>query len=177
LCRLWRVAPHHAPLDAIAQGLGADVPVCLHGEPSFIGGIGEHREPAPALPPAGLVLVNPGIPLATPAVFAKRSGAFSEPARFQAPPRDAAELAGLLAARRNDLTEAAVTLVPEIADVLAALSNSPGCLLARMSGSGATCFGLYAGQAAAEAAASWLAARAPAWWIVPTRLAGRDDTE
>lgn len=171
LCRLWRIAPHDAPLDAIVQGLGADVPVCLHGEPSFIGGIGERREPAPALPPAGLVLVNPGIPLATPAVFARRSGAFSEPARFAASPRDAAELAELLAARRNDLTGAAVTLVPAIAEVLAALSNSPGCLLARMSGSGATCFGLYADKAAASDAASWLAGRAPSWWIVPTGLA------
>ncbi len=86
-------------------------------------------------------------------------------------PRDAAGLAAALAGRRNDLETAAIGLVPEIATILQALAASPGCRLARMSGSGATCFGLYDGPETAEAAASWLDGRGTRWWIKPTRLA------
>jgi 4-diphosphocytidyl-2-C-methyl-D-erythritol kinase len=170
LCALWNVRPDRAVLDAIAVTLGADVPVCLDGRPAFIGGIGEHRDAAPRLPPAGLVLVNPRVPLATPAVFRNRSGAFSPPGRFASAPADARALATLLRERRNDLTGPARGLVPAVGDVLAALEVSPGCLLARMSGSGATCFGLYADRAAAAAAAEILN-KAPDWWVQPTALA------
>lgn len=171
LSDLWAVRIDPARLMMLAQGLGADVPVCLAGRAAFIGGVGEKVEPAPALPPAGLVLVNPRVPLATPSVFKARSGAFSMPARFSTLPRDVGELAALLRERTNDLTDAAVALVPAIKDVLDVLAASPGCLLSRMSGSGATCFGLYADEAGARKAAAWIAARAPAWWIAPTRLA------
>jgi len=171
LCRLWQVTPPRDVLDAIAIKLGADVPVCLDGGTAFIGGVGERRDPSPRLPATGLVLANPGVPLATPAVFAKRSGAFSEAARFTTPPRDVGDLAALLRERRNDLTEAATALVPAVRDILAALEASPGCLLARMSGSGATCFGLYADRGAAVAAAALLK-RNPGWWVLPTALAG-----
>lgn len=170
LCALWAVRPGGAVLDALAAKLGADVPVCLDGKAAFISGIGEQRAAAPKLPAAGLVLVNPGIPLATPAVFAKRTGPFSPPARFGAAPEDAAGLAALLRERRNDLTEAATSLVPEIRAVLAALAASPGCLLARMSGSGATCFGLYADRRAAEGVAASLK-KESGWWVRPTALA------
>ncbi len=170
LCRLWTVAPDGVPLDAIALELGADVPVCLDAKASFIGGIGEQREAAPPLPEAGLVLVNPRIPLATPQVFARREGRFSSAARFAAAPRDAAGLAALLRARTNDLTAAACAIVPAVRDVLDAVSASRGCLLARMSGSGATCFGLYADASAANAAAASLAQARPDWWVAPTRL-------
>jgi 4-diphosphocytidyl-2-C-methyl-D-erythritol kinase len=173
LCRLWNVAPRLEVLDAIAIKLGADVPVCLDGRTAFLGGIGERRDAAPRLPAAGLVLINPGVPLATPAVFAKRTGAFSQPARFKSAPRDAGDLAALLRERRNDLTEAAIALAPAVRDALAALEASPGCLLSRMSGSGATCFGLYAGRAAAEAAAAALR-RNQGWWALPTALAGQE---
>jgi 4-diphosphocytidyl-2-C-methyl-D-erythritol kinase len=170
LCRLWDMRPERDTLDAIAVKLGADVPVCLDGTASFLGGIGERRDAAPRLPAAGVVLVNPGIALSTPAVFAKRAGAFSAPARFVEAPRDAAGLAAVLRRRRNDLTEAATALVPAIRDVLAVLDATPGCLLARMSGSGATCFGLYADRAAARDAAAFLAGRQRGWWVVPTAL-------
>jgi 4-diphosphocytidyl-2-C-methyl-D-erythritol kinase len=170
LCALWEVRPGRAALDAIAVKLGADVPVCLDGRPAFIGGVGEQRDAAPRLPPAGLVLVNPGIPLATPAVFRSRSGAFSPPGRFTSAPADARELASLLRDRRNDLTGPALGLVPAIGDVLAALEASPGCLLARMSGSGATCFGLYADRAIADVAAKALK-KGRGWWVQPTALA------
>jgi 4-diphosphocytidyl-2-C-methyl-D-erythritol kinase len=118
------------------------------------------------------MLVNPGIPLSTPAVFRVRSGPFSAAARLgeDAKPSDAAAFAGLLSGRHNDLTAPALSLVPEIGDVLEALSGTPGCLLARLSGSGATCFALYADPASAGAAAGKLASAHPGWWIVPGRL-------
>ena len=125
--------------QGLAQSLGADVPVCLFGETAWLGGIGEAVAPAPTLPPCAVVLANPGVSLATSAVFKARVGAFSEPARFEAPPADAAALARLLEARRNDLAAPAIALVPEIAQVLRALEAEPGTLIARMSGSGATC--------------------------------------
>ena len=170
LSGVWHLPHDFEMLQKVARQLGADVPVCLYRRPAFLGGIGEELEPAPALPAAGLVLVNPGIPLSTPTVFAQRSGPFSQPSRFAAAPRDAAALAAVLRERRNDLTEAAVALVPAIRDVLAALEGSRHCLLARMSGSGATCFGLYADRDAAERAAAALAAKAPGWWVLPTSL-------
>jgi 4-diphosphocytidyl-2-C-methyl-D-erythritol kinase len=147
------------------------VPVCLAGHTSFMGGIGEEIAPAPPLPRCGLVLVNPLIALPTPAVFKRRSGPFSAPARFAVPPRDAAALAALLAGRGNDLAAPARALVPAIDEVLAALGASPGCLIARLSGSGATCFGLYADEPAAARAGAWIAARARGWWVQPTALA------
>ena len=165
LAALWRASLSDAALDELALALGADVPVCLRPRASFVGGIGERVEPAPALPPAALVLVNPGVALPTAGVYARRTGDFSAPARFSEPPADAAALAALLVARRNDLTDAAQSLVPAIADVLAALAATDGALLARMSGSGATCFALYADAGAAEAAAQSLALAHPQWWV------------
>ena len=135
-----------------------------------MGGIGTEIAPAPALPPAGLVLVNPGIGLSTPAVYRARRGDFSPPARFAELPADAAALAALLAERGNDLTEAAISLVPEIATVLSAIWADGSCLLARMSGSGATCFGIYADVDTATAAASALKRDHPGWWVAPGRL-------
>ena len=173
LARLWRLDIAADELARLGLGLGADVPACL-GQPApvFAGGIGEALAPAPRLPPAGLLLVNPGIALPTPAVFRVRAGGWSRPARFEEAPGDAARLAGLLAERRNDLEPAAISLVPEIGRVLAALRVLPGALLARMSGSGATCFGLFASEAAARAGAAAVAARNPNWWVAPARLRG-----
>jgi 4-diphosphocytidyl-2-C-methyl-D-erythritol kinase len=172
LCRLWAIAPGAPVLDRLGRSLGADVPVCRHGRGAFIAGIGEVIEPAPALPAAGIVLVNPGIALPTPDVFRRRSGGFTPAARFAETPGDAAGLARLLAARRNDLSAAAIELVPAIAGVLASIEQSPGCLLARMSGSGATCFGLYADQGAARTAARWLSGRPGNGWVAPSVLVG-----
>ena len=97
-------------------------------------------------------------------MFAARSGGFGEAGRFAPMPRDAAGLAGALLPLRNDLTEPATRLVPEIGEVLAALARLPGALIARMSGSGATCFALFADRAAAEHARRELAAAEPRWW-------------
>jgi 4-diphosphocytidyl-2-C-methyl-D-erythritol kinase len=172
LCELWGVAPPADRLSALSLAVGADVPVCLAGRAAFVGGIGERLAPAPALPPAGLVLVNPGVAVDTPAVFAARSGGFSAPARFDAPAADAAALADLLKARRNDLTAPAIGLAPAIRDALAALAVLPGALIARMSGSGATCFALFADLAAAATAAALLRRRRPGWWVAAADLIG-----
>jgi 4-diphosphocytidyl-2-C-methyl-D-erythritol kinase len=162
--RLWRRPIDRSALAALALRLGADVPACLEAGPVWVGGVGERIEPATGLPAAGIVLVNPRRMLPTAAVFRAFASPFSASGRFAAMPRDAAGLCAALAGRRNDLTEAALTLVPEIALVLRRLAQLPGALLARMSGSGATCFALFADRAAAVAAAGVVARAEPSWW-------------
>jgi 4-diphosphocytidyl-2-C-methyl-D-erythritol kinase len=172
LAALWQVRLGDPELAAIAGELGADVPVCLLARTAWLGGIGERIEAAPTLPPVGIVLVNPRIALPTPAVFKARRGPFTPAGRFDERPRDAAALAALLDARRNDLTDAAIGIVPAIAEILTALSATAGVRLARMSGSGATCFALYDGIAAAREAADRLGAQYPGWWAAAGRLIG-----
>lgn len=155
-------------LAALALSLGADVPVCLAGRPARMSGVGERLAPLPPLPPLWLVLVNPGVPVSTRACFAALAGRFG--ARMDDPPSagwpDAAALARWLAAQRNDLEPPARRLAPPVDSALAVLATTPGCLLARMSGSGATCFGLYADATAAGAAADRIGGANPAWWVV-----------
>jgi 4-diphosphocytidyl-2-C-methyl-D-erythritol kinase len=170
LSDLWRITPKPGALAKLALALGADVPVCLAGKAAQVSGIGETIAPAPPLPRAPLVLINPLKPLPTPAVFKARTGSFSKPSPLATTPRDARDLADALAARRNDLTDAAIGLVPEIATILVALEAQPGCLLARMSGSGATCFALFARDEDARAAAAALRAAKPGWWVVASEL-------
>ncbi len=162
ICRLRGRA---VPEAALTAPLGADVPACLIGHPLRMQGIGERVEPLSGLPPAHLVLANPGVSLATPAVF--RALRRSDGAPLPPLPwfTDVAGLARYLAACRNDLEDAACALEPVIGEVIAALGDQPGCLLARMSGSGATCFGLFADRAAATAAAAALRHRRPGWWV------------
>jgi 4-diphosphocytidyl-2-C-methyl-D-erythritol kinase len=167
LRQLWSADLPQARLDALALELGADVPVCLHGRAAFMGGIGEAIAPSPPLPKLPLVLVNPGVPVATAEVFRARRGEFSRPGRFDEPPADVAALARLLASRRNDLTDAAIAIAPAIAHVLHAL-DAEGSALARLSGSGATCFGIFADAAAAQTAARRIAAAQPRWWVRAT---------
>jgi 4-diphosphocytidyl-2-C-methyl-D-erythritol kinase len=176
LAELWQLAPAPEDLAAIGLKLGADVPVCLAARTARLEGIGERIGPAPSLPAAPIVLVNPGVGLPTPQVFRARRGSFSAGAGAQGvlarSPADVRELAEALEGTGNDLTAPAITLLPVIAEVLAALEATPGRLLARMSGSGATCFALFADDAAASAAASAIAAAHPGWWSVATRLKG-----
>jgi 4-diphosphocytidyl-2-C-methyl-D-erythritol kinase len=175
LAALWRLSPAPEDLQRLALTLGADVPVCLEARGARLEGIGERISPIPALPPAPIVLVNPGIGLATPKVFAERTGPFSPgpgPAGVlrDGVPADAAALAEALKPYGNDLMAPAIRLLPVIAEMLQALEAAPGCLLARMSGSGATCFALFATDDAAERAAATLSQANPAWWAVATRL-------
>jgi len=161
LNRAWRLGWDGGRLRMVAAPLGADVPVCVESRPARMAGVGELIGPAPGLPALALLLVNPGVALATPSVFRARQGGFSPPASLPAAWADAAAMADDLRRLGNDLEAAAVGLCPPIAEVLAAIAGRPGCLLARMSGSGATCFGLFAHAAAARAAA---AAMPAAWW-------------
>jgi 4-diphosphocytidyl-2-C-methyl-D-erythritol kinase len=174
LARLWKLKLPQDELHTIAAALGADVPICLHRRPAFIGGIGEMIEDAPLLPDAGFLLVNPRIALATQSVFKNFTGPRSAAARFREAPRDAGALAAILESRRNDLTQAAVALVPEIGTVLAALARLKGARLARMSGSGSTCFALFEDLATAEAAARELAPQFPGWWVQSAPLLSAD---
>jgi len=163
LSRFWGVAPAADDLLPLAAKLGADVPVCLGSKSAIMSGIGEVLEPAPTLPDAGILLVNPGVAVSTPAVFRARAGGFTEAARFPAAGwSDPQALAAALGGTRNDLEAPALALAPEVADALTALAALPGCLLARMSGSGATCFGLFPSAAAAAEAAERV--RRPGWW-------------
>lgn len=172
LLQLWQVSLDGERLRRLALALGADVPMCLSGLPAFVGGIGERIDPAPDLPPFALVLVNPRVELPTARVFAQHAGPSSQSARFDGErPADARALAGMLARRRNDLSAAATATAPEVATVLRALAATPGVLLSRMSGSGATCFGLYETPAAAVVAARVLAAQHPGWWIEAASVA------
>jgi 4-diphosphocytidyl-2-C-methyl-D-erythritol kinase len=166
LARFWGVALPPEAMHRLALGLGADVPVCLAGRAARMGGIGEVLAPVEALPPLGLVLVNPLVACPTPAVFRARaaSGAGFSPA--DAVPastmRTPAAFAAALAVSGNDLEAPAIAVAPVIAGVLSSLRARPGCLLARMSGSGATCFGLFAD--AAEAARVAASLPDAGWW-------------
>jgi 4-diphosphocytidyl-2-C-methyl-D-erythritol kinase len=168
LVALWGIPEDSVDLQALGLTLGSDVPACLLAHTTYAGGIGEVLEEAPKLPKAGIVLVNPGVALVTSSVFQARRGGFNPPDRFTKAPKDAASLAKLLAERDNDLTDAAIRLCPIIRSVLSALETAPGCHLARMTGSGATCFGVFDDLAAAQAAAD--AVERDGWWVAPTEL-------
>lgn len=176
LLRLWQAQLPATELAALALRLGADLPMCLESRAAFVGGIGEVIDPLPSLPRCWLVLVNPGVAVATPQVFRARTGPVSPPGRFAAPPADAAQFASLLAHCSNDLAPPAIRLCPVIGEVLAALAGCDGALLSRMSGSGATCFALFADAALASAAAARIAADHPDWWVTATRIAGEQDS-
>jgi 4-diphosphocytidyl-2-C-methyl-D-erythritol kinase len=154
------------PEAAVLAELGADVPVCLDPVPQRMRGRGERLERVAGLPPVWLVLANPGLAVATPAVFAALDRRDNPPMPAVLPAwADAAALAAFLRGQRNDLEAPARVVAPVIGEALAALAAQGGCLLARMSGSGATVFGLFAARAGAEAAAARLARSEPGWWV------------
>jgi 4-diphosphocytidyl-2-C-methyl-D-erythritol kinase len=170
LNRLWRLGLSAADLAPLAAELGADVPVCLASRPARMQGIGETLEPIDGLPDLALLLVNPRRPVATAAVFAGLAGPFGPPPDLGPPPGERSLLLAWLRARANHLEAPAGRLLPEIGEVLDALASQPGCALARMSGSGATCFGLFEDPALAPAAAT-LAKAHPEWWVATTTTA------
>lgn len=162
LAELWDLKD--LDLRPLAQKLGADVPACLAGQPCRVTGIGEVLTPLPKLPPATLLLVNPLVPSPTAPVFAARRSGFSAALHPTAEHfADASALAGLVREGGNDLTEAAVRLVPAIGQVLQALARLQP-LASAMSGSGATCFALFGAAAEAAAAAARLRGEEPRWW-------------
>ncbi|MDO8379790.1 4-(cytidine 5'-diphospho)-2-C-methyl-D-erythritol kinase [Phenylobacterium sp.] len=165
-----------AELEAVAASLGADGAACLWGRPVLAEGRGERLSPAPGLPILEAVLVNPGVTVSTPEVYRRfdAGGAFGE---VEPPPMPEAfesveELAGWLVSTRNDLEAPAVALAPAIGDVLATLADEPEALIARMSGSGATCFALCQSEVEAETLAERIMAMKPDWWVQRCRLGG-----
>jgi 4-diphosphocytidyl-2-C-methyl-D-erythritol kinase len=168
LARVYRTPPVLAALIPAARTIGADVPVCLASRPALMTGIGEVLHPLPPVEPVPAVLVNPLQPLATRDVFRE----LDAPPLATAP--RAAALAGLSAPgallacareRGNDLEAPARRLLPVIGDILDALAQAPGARLARLSGSGPTCFALFDNHTAAQAAAANLACAHPGWWV------------
>lgn len=160
---------------AAARATGADVPVCLDPRARMMTGAGEHVGGALGLAPLPAVLINPGVPVATAPVFRALGLAIGERHRPEPHPTvpEGASLDRVLAVvgpARNDLEAPALSVAPVIGTVLSALRDEAGCRLARMSGSGATVFGLFADRATAARAASRLRARHPAWWVTSALL-------
>ncbi len=169
LASMWSLAMSGEELAALGLRLGADAPACLHGRPLVMRGIGEAIEdfPSPRLS-LGVLLVNPGVACPTPDVFrafARGAIGAAPVARPALAPGDRDGLLAMIAANGNDLADAAVAVAPAVADVLAALRAAPRRLHAAVTGSGATCFALFADRAGAESAAAALARAHPAWWI------------
>lgn len=164
-----------ATLGELARKLGSDVSVCLKSRPAVISGRGENVEPVAGFPSCAVLLANPGLPLATEAVYAALGAeAWAVSARTQAERldfhNDFEALLAYIAPRGNDLEGPAAQLVPEIREVLAALLALDGVRLARLSGSGPTCFALFASENDAGRAGARLAAEFPNWWIAAATL-------
>ncbi len=171
---LWALEAGRVDLASLGLGLGADLPVCLAGRPTLVRGVGETLLPVAPLPQAWLLLANPGEALATPAVFAAREGAFSDPLDLpEAGFASAAALAGFVEAAGNDLCPAASRLCPAIPALLERLRRLEGALVAALSGSGATCFALFAEAEAANAAGERARREGFAPWVLAAPL-GRD---
>ncbi len=171
LIRLWRIDIDGAALRRLAFSLGADIPACLDGAPVLVSGAGEVLAPGPKLPPLWAALVNPGAPMPTGPVFQAFDRARPDPERPMRPASCGATYAGLgrlLSQSRNDLEPFAVELAEGIGEVRRFLAECCGNLAARMSGSGATVFGLFASRGAAERAAR--KARGRGWWSMAAAI-------
>jgi len=173
LNQLWALDLKEEELRCIGLELGADVPVCVASKPAFMTGLGEKLEPL-ALPEGlHLLLINPRVQVPTGDVF-KELAALPYDGRSVQPPEELTalrEFVDWLNEHPNDLEEPALSLVPEIGDVLGAVRVQPGCHLARMSGSGATCFGLFDNEDRLAKAAARIAEARPKWWCVTAPVA------
>jgi 4-diphosphocytidyl-2-C-methyl-D-erythritol kinase len=170
LARANGLAPGDPRLAAAALTTGADVPVCLDPEARIMRGVGEELSAPLDLPPLAALLVNPGVALATRDVFARFATLQGSKTSQAGVPREREVLIEWLGEHGNDLTQSAIACVPVIADVLQTLGALPGARLARMSGSGPTCFALFASPGEATAAAQRLKTERKDWWVYPTTL-------
>jgi 4-diphosphocytidyl-2-C-methyl-D-erythritol kinase len=167
LCALWELSLAEAILAGLGLSLGADVPVCLYARPAMMSGVGERVDNVDPPPGCGVVLVNAREAVSTPDVFNARTAEFSAPSGWNCP-TDFESLIRALMDRRNDLLAPALLVSPVIGDVLGALEADPACALARLSGSGGTCFGLYPSIAQANTARERISSDHPDWWCVAT---------
>jgi len=155
----------------LAAGLGADVPACLLSRPLVARGVGEILAPLPDFPALHIVLVNPLVPVATAEIFRRLQAHDNGPLpALPAPLTRPAQLGLWLAETRNDLEGPAIALVPAIGGLIEMLAMLPGCMLARMSGSGATVFGLFGAEGQAHQAARLLREHHPEHWIAAAPL-------
>ena len=168
LAELWDLP---LPRTEDVLPLGADLPVCLYPAPQRMSGIGEKLERLPALPPCDILLVNPGVEVATPSIFKALTSRDNAPMPDVLPNwRSAEGLAAWLHTQRNDLEPPACGLAPEISDALSAL-EATNPLIARMSGSGATCFALFpANSAKTDTALDAIQQAHPNWWVKSGRI-------
>lgn len=166
----WGLAPNAAVLHEVGAALGQDIPCCIEAKNCYFRDIGNVMDEADELSPTHLVLVNPGHDLSTPSVFKARTGDFTPANRLARMSYSTEDLALELKKRSNSLTEAAISLCPSIQEVLDVLEASEGCLLSRMSGSGATCFGMFSNRAMARQAAAAIMEAKPTWWVVPAHI-------
>jgi 4-diphosphocytidyl-2-C-methyl-D-erythritol kinase len=166
--------PSKTDLLAFAKNLGSDVSVCLKSKPALMTGRGENVEPVKGFPSCGVLLANPRVPLATAAVYGSLGAESlgSQPAKPQLPDFGGSfdKLFAYVLPRGNDLEPTALRLVQQIGEVLAALSALPGARIARLSGSGPTCFALFGSENEATHAAATLSAQHPAWWMAASAL-------
>jgi 4-diphosphocytidyl-2-C-methyl-D-erythritol kinase len=168
LYKLWSLERAHIDLSSIALKLGADVPMCLHATSLRATGIGE-KIASVKMPALYLVLVNPGVEVSTAAVFSNLT--LSQQVSMPPLPDNLSliELVHWLENTSNDLQTPAIAAAPVIQDVLDKLAGCDDCFLARMSGSGATCFGLFSSMVTAEKAALQLGQQNPSWWCVASQ--------
>ena len=170
LMRLWKKDVPAEKLEEIALRLGADVPSCLAAEAVQVSGIGDILVPAPVLPKLFMLLVNPNKPVSTPAVFKARDPVFSKPSPFVEKITDFDAFVEELKKRHNDLCEAACRIEPDVRQVLTVLEKNPFCRFSGMSGSGGTCFALFASDAEASSAYENLRVEYPNWWFFNTTV-------
>lgn len=161
----WKIPLSTAFLPDLMRSLGADVPACLRCAPVRISGIGDILGHIPDLPEIPVVLVNPGRHCPTPEVFRRFIGPMRGEIKYPDRITDPDLFIDFIAAQENDLTPAALEIVPEINDVLKTLRGMHGCRLARMSGSGASVFGLFLNADNATNAAEKLVLAQPRWWV------------
>ena len=163
--------PAQSPMADQLLALGADIPVCMMSRNTRMRGIGEVLEPVGALPMMHAVLVNPRVAVSTPAIFKSLQSKTNPPMPEKLPQfAGPADLALWLSEQRNDLQPAAEKIAPEITQVLRTIEAQDGNLLARMSGSGATCFGLFENAKQADLAARSISEIHPNWWVKPAQL-------
>lgn len=162
LSRIWGT---DLPLKDALLSLGADVPVCMFGRPARMQGIGEIITPLSDMPPLHMLFVNPRVSVSTPAVFSRLETRVNPPLPELPAFHSAQDLVQYLKNCRNDLERPACQIEPVIEEVIGQIKATQGCLLARMSGSGATCFGLFKDKASKEQAQAYLQDQRPNWWV------------
>ena len=174
LTRLWQLDADRELLCATALELGADVPVCLDGSTCKMSGIGEQLKPVSNMPNFAAVLINPMVPVTTADVFrrlglSRGASGFAE-LEYVPVGTEQTEWLGWLKRQRNDLEAVATELAPAVAEALSVLRDQKDCLLARMSGSGATCFGLFPNEQTSKEAAERIRASHPNCWVAATHV-------